>query len=561
MSKINFIGLGGLGEYGKNLYVCEVDNRIFILDAGLKYPSVDLYGIDTIFPDIEYLKNNKDRIQGIFISHGHENGIGAIVELLKNFDVGVFGTHFTISLIEDAIHDAGLNIKNYRLYRINEDRKLKFGNVSVEFYSVSHSIPEAIHIAICTNDGVVVYAPDFCLNPSLDKKYNPSFSRINEIAKKGVLCVAAESVGTSNIDRAINNVTFDRIITDALQMGKRIIFSVFSDNLQRMQRLINICCQNNRRIAIIGLKTQRTVNVAMSNGYLNIPSDKLVTLKYLDEVNRNNDKDLVIIVAGMRHEPFYMIQRMCKKVDRLIEISEDDLVYLITPPVSGTEKIANKTKELLLRVGAKVKQINKSQLKSYHAGSEDLKMLYSMLNPKYILPINGEYRHQYMHKNMLIDSGFSKDRIIMLNNGDVCTFEDGSFTGIKDTVKCGDVLVDGSIVGDINEVVLKDREFLAQDGLFVASLSFDSTLKQIYTGPEIITKGFATGEAYDELIEELKDHIAENVYSFMYKKFIDWNEAKNRLRESIAKIINKRMKKSPIVMLTLINVSKKYIGK
>lgn len=557
MSKIKFFSLGGLGENGKNMFICEVDERIFILDAGLKYPSVDLYGIDTIIPDIQYLKDRRDKIQGIFLSHGHEEYVGAVVELIKEFDIGVFATHFTMSIVEDNISEAGLNVKDYRLYRINEDKVLKFGNITVEFYNVSHSIPESVNIAICTKDGAIVYAPDFTFDTSIDRKYRTSFSRINDIAKKGVLALASESVGTSNINRVPNFGLLDFQISEALLKKRRVIFSLYSTDLDKIQRVINLSVENNRKVALIGIKAQRIVNIAIKSNYLNIPEDKFINLKYIDDTNKNDDDDLVVIVTGMRHEPFYMLQRMCKKVDRLIEIKENDLVVMVTPPQPGTERIATRTIDTLLKCNAQVVNMKKNQLKSSHADSEDLKMLYSMLNPKYIIPIIGEYRHQYQQKNIILDYGYPEEKIIILDNGEVCEFENGVYQGIKEKITVGDVLVDGSIVGDINEVVLKDRELLSQDGLVLFALTIDTAKRSILSGPEFICKGFAIQDTLELFIEELKDMIAETVYSYMYKKYIDWNEAKSRLRDKVTQSINKKTKKNPIVIVTIVDINSK----
>lgn len=555
MSKIRFFGLGGLGENGKNMFVCEVDDRIFILDAGLKYPSVDLYGIDTILPDVQYLRDNKKKIQGIFLSHGHEDHIGAIPEFLKEFNVSVFGTHFTISIVEDALQEAGLNIKNYHLYRINQDKKLTFGDVTVQFYNVSHSIPESINIAICTKDGAIVFAPDFCLDTNTDKRYQTSYAKINEIAKNGVLALATESLGTSNINRAPNNMAFDHEMIDALQKNQRLIVSVYSTDLDRIQRIINLSVEHNKRVAILGIKTQKIVNIAINCGYLKVPENKLVTLKFMDENHHNDDKDLVIIVAGNRHEPFFMLLRMCKNLDRLVQITNKDLVYLVTPPMNGTERIANSTLDLLARSGATVVNLKKNILKSSHADSEDLKMLYSMLNPKYIIPIVGEYRHQYQQKQIILDAGYNEERAIMLDNGDVAFFENGVYKGIIEKVPVGDVLVDGSIVGDINEVVMKDRELLAQEGIIIVAIVIESASRTIISGPEVVCKGFPILEEDVEKMENLKDMIAEEVYSFMYKKYINWDKAQDNLREKIISFIKKRMNRNPIIMVTINDIS------
>lgn len=556
MSQIRFFGLGGLGENGKNMFICEVDERIFVLDAGLKYPSVELFGIDTIIPDIQYLIKNKERVQGIFISHGHEDHVGAIVELLKVLNVGVFGTHFTISIIEDMIVESGLKVKDYRLYRINEDKKLKFGNVFVEFYSVNHSIPEAVNVVIRTEDGCIIYAPDFCFDVNTDKRYKTSFRRINDVAKHGVLALCAESLGTSNIDRVSNNLAVDHIVLDALQKNQRVIFSLFSTDLERIQRVVNMSVASHRRIAIIGRRAQKIVNTAISSGYLQVPTDKLINLKYMDEERKNDEKDLVIIVTGIRHEPFYMLQRMCKGQDRLIEICEQDQVIMMTPPVPGTERMAARTIDILLKGGAQVTSIKKNQLRSSHANAEDLQMLYSMLNPKYIIPIIGEYRHQFQHKNVALASGYTEDHIILLDNGEVATFIDGLYQGIKEKVQVGDVLIDGSIIGDINEVVLKDREMLSQEGILVVATTINTKARDIVAGPEIVAKGVVMSDEMNEAIEKARDTAVHSLYQYMNKRYIDWNEAKTMLKEKILSIITRMTKKNPIVIVSVIDINR-----
>lgn len=557
MSKISFCALGGLGENGKNMYVIEVDKKIFILDAGLKNPSFDLYGIDAVIPDITHLLENKDRIQGIFLSHGHDDFIGAVPELLKEINVGVFGTHFTMSLVEHALSEAGMNIADYRLYRINASKVLKFGNVSVHFYSTSHSIPESLGIAIKTEDGALVYAPDFTFASNTDPRYQTSFGNIIEIAKDGVLALFSESLGAVNIGRASNDYQLIHHVNEILQSSKRVIFSMFSTELQRIQKIVNLCVQNNRKVAIIGKKAQKTINIAMSEGYLHIPEENLVTLKYMTEENRNDDENLAVIITGIRHEPYYTLQRMCNGVDRLIEIKEDDNIIIISQPTTGTEIMAQKTTSLLHRHNAKVTVIPKSMLMSSHADSEDLKMLYNILKPKYVIPIVGEYRHQYMQKRICLEAGFKEENVILLDNGTKITFENGKLLSTQEKVQVGDVLVDGSFVGDINEVVLKDREMLSQDGILLVATSIDARLKKIVAGPTVVLKGFMVGETAEE-VSSAVETITENIIDDYFKKrYIDWSDLKNKLKEAINKEVFRMTKKNPIIMVTLIDVESK----
>lgn len=554
MSRISFCALGGLGENGKNMYVLEVDGKIFILDAGLKNPSFDLYGIDAVIPDITHLLENKERIQGIFLSHGHDDFIGAVPELLKEINVGVFGTHFTISLVEHALREAGMNIADYRLYRINHNKVLKFGNITVQFYSTSHSVPESLGIAVKTPDGALVYAPDFTFASNTDPHYQTSFGNMIEIAKDGVLALFSESLGAGNIGRAANDYQLIYAVNEILQNSKRVIFSMFSTELQMIQKIINLCVQNKRRIAIIGKKAQKTINIAISEGYLHIPQENFVNLKYMTEDNRNDNGDLAVIVTGIRHEPYYTLQRMCKGVDRLIEIKEEDNIIIISQPTTGIEIMAQKTTSLLHRLNAKVTVIPKSMLMSSHADSEDLKMLYSIMKPTYVVPIIGEYRHQVMQKQIAMEAGFQEENIIMLENGVKITFESGKLLQDRDKIQSGDVLVDGSFVGDINEIVLKDREMLAQDGLILVVTSVDARLKKVVAGPTVEMKGFVVGDTAEEVSRAVRALTEEIIDSYFEKRYIDWTNLKNKLKEAITKEVLKLTHKNPIIMVSLIDV-------
>lgn len=555
MSKIKFCALGGLGENGKNMYILEIDEKIFILDAGLKFPSVDLYGVDTVVPDISYLVENKKRVQGIFLSHGHDENIGAVPEILKVMDVGVFGSHFTISLVELGLMDAGLDVKKYRLYRMSEEKVLKFGNISVAFYKTTHSIPESFGIAIKTVDGAIVYAPDFTFASTSDAKYRTSYGKLLEIAKDGVLALLSESLGTSNINRVNSDYNLNHTVNDVLIHSKRVIFSMYSSDLDRIQKVINLSVANNRRVAIIGRKVQKIINIAMTTGYLKIPSENLVNLKFMDEVNNNEDEDLVVIVTGNRHEPFFGLQRMALGQDRLVKLTEEDSVVIISPPVFGTERIAANCIDLINQVGCKITNIQKSSLKSSHADGEDLKMLYQMLNPKYIVPIVGEYRHQYMQKNTALELGYDEKRIVMVDNGEQITFENGELLDLKEKIAVGDVLVDGSIIGDINEVVLHDREMLSQDGVVIVSAITDIYKREILSEPIVEMKGFIMNNPSSDLNKEIIKLASKELTKFISSKNSDLSLLRNNLKETITKYITKSTGKTPVVIAAIVDIN------
>lgn len=554
MSIIKFCALGGLGENGKNMYVVTVDEKIFVLDAGLKYPSAELYGIDVVIPNIDYLEENKDNICGIFLSHAHEENIGAILEIVKRTEAPIYSTNFTASILELMLEEESVRYRKNRIKRISEKDRLKFGDVTVTFFNTTHSIPESVGISINTLDGSVVYAPDFALDPTNDAHYRTSFDKITDISKNKTLILCPESLGVNNFNRVEHDYGFNYKIKELLQKNKRIIFSMFSSNLQGIQKVIDLCVAENRKIAIMGRKTQKTINVAMNMGYLKIPNKNLTNLKFMTPENSNDDDNLVIILAGSRHEPYFMLLRMMTDQDRLVALRKEDIVCIIAPPVHGTEKIASKAKESLYKLGCKVSIFSKEILRSSHANSEDLKLMYQLLSPKYIIPVIGEFRHQYQHRNIAIENGYKSSNIVMLDNGEQVTFVDGQLQEGKEKVETGDVLIDGSIIGDINEFVIKDRQYLSDNGAVIAVVNIDTNISKIVGGPKIISKGFVSTNVWNEIVVELESIMYDVVVKYLRKAEVDFNALKNDIRDKIAKEIEETTNKRPVILPVVINM-------
>ena len=566
MSKINFFALGGLEENGKNLYVLEIlkddsdeVSDIFILDAGLKYPTEEIFGVDTLLPNISYIIEHKDKVKAIFLSHGHEEQIGGLLEILKVVNVGVFGSHFTISVVEDMISEAGLNVADYRLYRINEDKQLKFGDIVVSFYNVAHSIPEAMHVAIKTKDGTIVYAPDFTFDVNNHSKYHTSIDKICDLAKDNILAVMAESIGSTNINRVNNDVLLDRVINDCLKTSKRVIFTAYSEELSRIQKIIDLSIGCGRRVAIIGIKAQKIVNRGIESGYLQIPADRLVSLRYIDPLKGilNKEEDLVVIVTGARHKPFYMVQRMCRHQDRLIEIEENDTVVIASPTKAGNEIIAAKTQDEVLKAKAKYINLTKDIMKSSHADSEDLNMLYNILNPKYIIPIAGEARHMMRHKAICLEKGFKDENIIILENGQVASFVEGELVSTSGRVKTGDVMVDGSVVGDISRKVLKDRELMAEEGMALINMAINKEDNVIKSLPDVVLKGIIPIDNQKEVIEAIIDLVMNEVsLQIRRHKYVDYDYLVEKLTQEVSHEIKMMTKKSPKVIINFVDCIK-----
>lgn len=556
MSSIKFLALGGLGESGKNLYCLEVDDDIFILDAGIKEPSQDLYGIGEILPNLSYLKENASRVKAIFLSHGHDEHMGAVLELLKFLNVGVFSSHFTISLLEDMIKDAGLNLEDYRLYRINENKTLSFGKVEVVAYFVAHSIPEALNFCFKTVDGNIYYAPDFTFDVGSNKKYHTSIDKIASLASGNTLLVMAESIGTLNYDRVNNDTSLDYLILEALKEKQRLIFLAYSEELSRIQKIIDLSISKNRRVAIIGAKAQKIISKAKETGYLEIPEERLVSLKYIDDINgkklkhRNDDKDLVVIVTGSKHKPFYTLQRMCRGEDRLIEVTKDDHIIIMSLPNSSNERCYSIARDEVYRVGARYTEVTRKILKSTHADLEDLKLLYSMLNPKYVIPIEGSERHFYTHKEA-VEETFPKTKVVILENGQVALFSDGNFGNANQRVKVGYLTLD-EISGGINSrQIIADREMMASDGLCSVSVVVDKEGLRLLSLPSVSFKG--VGDNLDEVKDEIISCvIGEIQVQFNRHKFVDFDYMKDRIEQAISYIINNKTNKRPKVVLNFV---------
>ena len=549
--------LGGLGEHGKNMYCVSVSDKIFVLDAGSKYPSIEMLGVDGVIADISTLIENKNKIVGLFLSHGHEENIGASVYLLDNLRIPVFGSNFTISVLESMLLDDERDLTKYKLFRVNDEKVLTFGECSVTFFATSHSVPQSLGISINTPDGSIVYAPDFSLSFTKEPLYQTAFNKLSKIAENDCLAVLPESLGVNNYSRVTDDYQFNYIISDTLSRKARVFFMVYSYDLNKIQKVCELCIKAGRKIAIIGRKSQRLVNVGLDKNFIKIPKENLVNLRFRDSYNDNNDLNLALIVTGLRHEPFYMMQRMMNNQDKLVQLVNTDIVINLAPTYPGTERIATRSIDQMNHIVRDVITIPKSIMKSSHANSGDLKMLYQILKPKYIIPVIGEYRHQYAQKNIAIDAGYDSSNIIMLDNGDVATFEDGVITEERGKVKTGDILIDGTLIGNLNEIVLKDRENLASEGAVIVSMNIDKTNHKILSGAYVTSKGFCSENdpRLEECNEAISDEAKRVVKNFLKTRTIDWNQLKASLKDSIGRVIYEYTNMEPIVIPVIIDVN------
>ncbi|XMB72450.1 ribonuclease J [Mycoplasmatota bacterium WC30] len=554
MAQIKFYALGGLGDNGKNLYVLEINNKILILDAGLQHPSGDLLGVDAIVPYMGYLESRKDDIIGVFLSHAHDKHIGALPMLLSHVKTKVYGTSFTVEVARDFLADNKMNHYDFDFEVVKYNTIIKFDDFAVEYYATTHSVPLSAGIVVYTEDGAIVYATDFTFDQNVPTYYKTDYRKIAKIADYGILALLCESSGATNIGHSNTNINIKRIIRHTFAQAEgRIIVGMYSTELSNIQLVIDEAIQAGKRISIIGRKAQRMVNIGERMGYIEIPAESLVNLKFIDAENNNEFNDVVYLVTGERHEPFFMLQRMAKAYDRLIHLIESDTIIFMCPPVIGTEKIAAKTYDVLCKTGVKMIKVDKSLLSRFHASSEDIKFLYSLLNPKFIIPVNGEYRFLLAQYELAQEYGYPDKKICMLDNGEVITFDKGILDNFHDMVDNGSLMVEGTLETDINDKVIKERELLSQDGFLLVIANIDTKERVMLNDPEIVSRGFLFMKENEDIIKEIGIIYQLETKKQFSKAKINWKEYKDNVRYQTQRYLYNKTKRKPIVIPVIID--------
>ena len=561
MSKINFIAIGGVQEDGKNLFCIEVDEKIFILDCGNKYPTSELYGVDIIVNDLSYIIDNLSRVQGVFLSHAHSDHIGGVSYLLREKKLKVYGSRFTIAVLKSMLTDEEVDFDDDELEVVTSKTALHFGDVTVRFFEVSHNIPECFGIALSTKDGYIIYTANYNFDQNSRIDYSHMFRSLAVFSKEGVLALLTESLGAMNEESRGTILEFKtRMINLLTQVNNRVIFTMFSSDILRIKQICDIAISQGKRIAILGIKTQKLVRIAIQQGYISIPEDKFVQLKYIDENNLNDDKDLVVIVTGERHEPYHMLQRMARGFDRLVRLNENDTIVVLTTPYIGTEKMAARTLDIVYHVTSKIKTFDSKLLPRTDANREEIKEMINILKPKYIIPVIGEYRHQYALRIVADCINYKDDQVIIPDNGDIISFVNGKYVGITGDVPCGELMIDGKAFKDVSDVVMRDRELLAKDGLILITANINPRTKTVVLGPEIVTKGFVFNKENEDVNENMKGLFTEVSKTFLASKFINWSEYKIAIKNEISHYIYKEVKRSPIIIPVLISTDTEAIN-
>lgn len=541
---VKIIPLGGLNEIGKNLTVIECANDIIILDSGIAFPDSEMPGIDLVIPDYNYLEKNAEKIRGIVITHGHEDHIGGLPYMLKKIKAPVYATRLTIGLIEGKLKEHGLTAK---LVNVTPGQTVKLGCMAVEFIRVNHSIPDAVGMAFHTPAGIICHTGDFKVDFTPIEGGVIDLARFAELGNKGVLALMADSTNSERpgytMSEKLVGESFEKLFAKA--DGRRIIIATFASNIHRVQQIINIAEQQNRKVAISGRSMVNVIGKSVELGYLKCPKGILIDI---DEIKNFNPEELVIITTGSQGEPMSALTRMSRNEHKQVNINPNDFIIISATPIPGNEKLVTNVVNELMKSGATVVYEKMYDVHvSGHACQEEQKLILSLTKPKFFIPVHGEYKHLAKHALTAEKMGIPENNIIIASIGDVIE-TDGVDMKVTGAVQSGRVLVDGLGVGDVGAIVLRDRKHLAQDGLIIAVAAIDFSTKEIISGPDVVSRGFVYVRESEELIEEARKLLYSTLQKSLDQNVTEWNTIKIRLKDTLSNFIYQKTKRSPMIL-------------
>ncbi len=548
MSKIRIFSLGGLNEDGKNLYVVEVDRKIFVFDAGSKYDNDRNLGIDYIIPNYEYLIKNKKNIVGIFLTHGHQSNMGAVVDIVKSIPgLKVYGAKLTLDILKSEMTSS--EVSKVNLIEVKPHVKINFGRLAVFPISITHSIPDSLLYVLYTKDGAIVYTGDFVFDSTVTDIYKTDIGKLAYVGKQGVLCLLSESLYAEREGHTSPNNRAKAFIREVLtKSDNRIIATVFPAHFYRIQELFDEIANTHRKVVIMGKKLQELVSYAKDNGYL--VYDKVI----VGDLSNLNDKNTVVLISDEKGKPFLNLQRIIKGFDKYIKIKETDTIFITEPIYDGIEKATAEVMDEIAMLGADAVNLSNKKHLLHHASREDLMLMINLINPQYYFPVRGEYRYQLANAKVAEDVGIPKSNIILKQNGDVAEFIDGKLN-LKcfDKVKVGDILIDGNNGEDVGDLVLKDREMLGENGIVIVSCTLDKATKKIMGGPEILTRGFIYVKDNQDLLDETKELCVEIIKKNIKDNStrVDYSNVKNDVREKLGQFFYERTESKPMIITVI----------
>jgi len=547
---LKIITLGGVYEIGKNMTVLEYGNDIILIDCGMTFPEDEMLGVDLVIPDITYLTRNKNRIRGIVVTHGHEDHIGALPYVLREINVPVYGTKLTIGLLENKLKE--YNIQNAKLNRIKPGGKIKLGCFTVEFIRTSHSIADAVALAIYTPVGTIIHTGDFKIDYTPIDGQVIDLARFAQLGEKGVLALLADSTNVERPGYTMSERTVGETFEDIFGTAQgRIIVATFASNIHRIQQIIDAAVKFDRKVAISGRSMINVVSVALELGYLNVPKNTLIDL---DRINDYPANKITVITTGTQGEPMSALSRMAASMHRQLEITPGDMVIISANPIPGNEKLVSKVINQLFEKGAEVIYEALADVHvSGHACQEELKLIHTLVKPKFFIPVHGEYRHLKRHAQLAESLGMPKENIFIPKIGSILALTKNSckFAG---SVPAGRILVDGLGVGDVGNIVLRDRKHLAQDGLMVVVVTISGDTGEMIAGPDIISRGFVYVRESEELMNEARQLVKSILEECEEKNITDWATLKSNIKNGLRSLLYEKTKRNPMILPIIMEI-------
>ena len=545
MSKIKIFAMGGLNEEGKNMYVVKVDRDIFIFDAGLKYANDNFLGIDYIIPNFDYIKENIKYIKGLFVTHGHEKNMGAVCDIVSEVpSLKVYATKFTANILRKELEVSNVKFKN--LIEIDPHKKISFGKCSVFPVRLTHSIPDNVGYALNTPDGAIFYTGNYVFDATMLGPYKADIGKLAYIGKQGVLCLLGESMYADKVGYTSPKNRIDKLIRDTLnKTDDRIIVNVFTAHVSRIEELFNEVAKTTRRVVVMGHKLQGIINDILDNNYVNFDRSRIGDLSNID------DKDAVILISNEREKPFMNLNRIINGYDKYVKIKPTDTVLFMEPINDYNERLAIKVVDDISKIGVSVVTMSRKENLLHHASSEDIMLMLDLMNPKYYVPVEGEYRHMVANAKNASHVGMSKENILLKQNGDVITFINGKLSDENEHIKVDDILIDGNSSQDIGELVLKDRELLSDNGIVIICSTIDRKTKKILAMPEVLTRGFIYVKESSDLIDEIKRISLEVIKENIVDNYVEYNKIKMSLREALSKFLYEETECRPMIITVI----------
>lgn len=542
--KVQIIPLGGLGEIGKNMTVIRYDNQMVLIDAGLAFPEDDMLGIDVVIPDYSFLIEHKESLLGILVTHGHEDHIGALPYLLRDLDVPIFATRLTLGLIQSKLKEGNLN--NIKATVVQPRDTVRLGVFRIEFIRVSHSIPDAVGVAIHTPLGTIVHTGDFKLDHTPVTGDIMDIHKFAELGDKGVLCLMSDSTNVERPGFTMSESRVGQMFDEAFRNAKdRIILASFASNVHRIQQAITAAYKTNRKVAVVGRSMVNVVTIAAELGYLDIPDDTLVDV---DEIVNLPGNRACILTTGSQGEPMSALTRMAMNDHRRVEIQPGDTVIISASPIPGNEKSVARTIDHLFKQGANVIYESISGMHvSGHASQEELKLMLNMIRPQYFVPVHGEYRMLIKHAQLAEQLGIPRENIFVAENGSIIEFtRNGASLGGK--ITAGKVLIDGLGVGDVGNIVLRDRKQLSQDGILIVVMTLSRTTGAIVAGPDVVTRGFVYVRESESMLEEAREKVRQTMARCRENKITEWAVLKSQVRDALSKHLYEKTRRRPMIL-------------